>query len=123
MVTVYYEEYTNDYNRRNKTKDFGSLAQFEDWFFGLCKRSYTEYIGIPDPDTAIFRPSEMPYALSVNAMWDDNCTYWIHMILRNNGIIFSDGKYTDRQKHWNDTTKDMCRQMLARRNNPTFNFV
>ena len=122
MVTVYYEEYTNDYLRRDKQKTFMSLSGFEDWFFGLCKRSYKDYISIPDPDTTIFRPDEMPYSLDVNAMWTDNCHYWVHMI-RNNGIVFSDGRYTDGQKHWNDTTKDMCRRMLARRNNPQFDFV
>ena len=122
MVTVYYEEYTNDYIMRDKQKTFMSLNGFEDWFFGLCKRSYKDYISIPDPDTTIFRPDEMPYSLDVNAMWTDNCHYWVHMI-RNNGIVFSDGRHTNGQKHWNDTTKDMCRRMLARRNNPQFDFV
>lgn len=122
MVTIYYEEYTNDYCRRDKEKSFVSLDEFERWFFGLCKRNYKDYIEIPDPDTTIFRPDEMPYSLDVNAMRNDNCHYWIHMI-RSNGIIFSDGQYTCRQKHWNDTTKNMCRRMLARCNNPTFDFV
>jgi len=122
MITVYYEEYVNDYNRRKKTRDFLTLGGFEDWFFGLCKGDYKRDISVPNPESKIFKPAELPYSLDVNAMRTDGCHYWIHMI-RNKGIVFSDGKYTNRQKHWNDDTKDMCRRMLERRSNPKFDFV
>lgn len=123
MITVYYEEYKNDYNRKNETKNFFSLSGFEDWFFRLCKGDYKRDISIPDPDSTWFKPTELPYRLEVNANRTDGCTYWVHMIRNSNGIIFSDGRHTNRQKHWNDDAKNMCRRMLERRNNPKFDFV
>ena len=50
MVTVKYEEYTNDFWRKEKEMTFGGMQQFIDWFFGLCDGRYKDKISIPNPD-------------------------------------------------------------------------
>lgn len=123
MIIVKYEEYVNDYNRRHKTENFFSLGSFVDWVFNTCRGKYDEDISCPDPDTKIFSANEMPYSIDINNMWSEGKHYWIHQISNEVGIIFSDGTYTSRQKHWNDTTKQMCRDIIARKQKPVFNFV
>ena len=121
MITVSYEEYTNDIFRRPFTKTFGSLRSFEDWFFGLCDRDYDRYISLPNPDrTDIWKDG--PSRMEVNCMWTQSKCYWVHMISREGKIIFSDGKHTSGQKHWNEETKQLCRDMLERKVHPRFNF-
>ena len=48
--------------------------------------------------------------------------YWIHKIEENGKIIYSDGKHTAGIKHWNDDTKQFCRELYQEVNHPTFNF-
>lgn len=122
MITVDYELYTNDYCRKVQKETFRDLNEFADWVFENCDGEYKEKISIPDPDGKIFRPDELPYAIEVNRMWTRNNHLWIHQIKDSGVIIFSDGKHTNRTKHWNETVKSLCRTMLARRNNPVFNF-
>lgn len=121
MITVKYEEYTNDLIRRNMEKSFPSLRSFEDWFFDLCDGKYEDKISIPNPDrTDIW--GDGPGRMEVNDMWTRDKCYWVHMISREGKIIFSDGKHTNYQKHWNDEMKEFCRGMLQRKNSPAFNF-
>ncbi len=118
MITVRYEEYTNDYIRRNTTKTFSSLGEFENWFFSLCNGSYEQDISIPDP-----RRSDIPSGMEVRCYQTEGKCYWVHMISRDAGIIYSDGHHTDGQRHWNDETKSLCVEMIQRKKKPTFNFV
>lgn len=122
MITVKYEEYTNDFFRQNRVRNFSSLSEFENWFFGLCDSGkYEDRISVPNPDrTDIWRDG--PSRMEVNCMWTQSKCYWVHQIERNGTIIFSDGKHTDRQKHWNEETKELCRAMLERKAHPRFNF-
>jgi len=104
MITVRYEEYTNDFIRRHLDKCFTSLRCFEDWFFELCDGKYEDKISIPNPDrTDIW--GNGPSRMEVNDMWTRDKCYLVHMISRDGVIIFSDGKHTNQQK-----------------NAPTFNF-
>ena len=121
MVTVKYEEYTNDFWRKEKKKEFGSIQEFIDWFFGLCDGKYKERISIPNPDRKDIW-GDGPSCMEVNCMWTRNRSYWIHEIIEGGRIVFSDGTYTDRQKHWNEEIKQHCRDMMQRKNKPVFNF-
>ncbi len=121
MITIKYEEYHNDYYRSNKSKSFYNLSEFKNWFFGCCKGKYEDRISIPNPDSNIW--SDGPSCLEVNCVWEEGFTYWVHEISKDGGIIYSDGNYTNRQKHWNEETKQMCRDMLERKKKPIFNFV
>lgn len=124
MIIAKYEEYTNDYFRKHKTKHFPDLTDFENWFFDLCDGDYKKKISIPKPPDIdkhnIWKDG--PSCLDVNCMWTQNKHYWIHQLERDGKIIFSDGKHTNNIKYWNDETKQMCRNMIERRNNPHFDF-
>ena len=122
MIKVYYEEYTNDYCRRDKTETFYGYDAFKDWFFNKCRGSYKDKISIPNPDSTIFKKDELPYSMEVNCMWEENKCYWIHKIEKDGKIVFSDGRHTNRIKYWNDDVRQMCREMLAREKNPQFDF-
>lgn len=122
MIQVFYDEYTNDFWKPQKERAFHTLADFKDWFFDLCKGKYEDKISVPNPDrTDIWKDG--PSAMEVNCVWEDNKTYRVHMLERDGAIIFSDGRHTNGQKHWNEETKQMCRDMIQRRKTPTFNFV
>ena len=117
MIKVTYQEYTNDFCKQTKEKLFYNLGEFADWFFKLCDRDYEKYISIPLPTQKV-----APYRMEVNCMWTKNKCFWVHMIEREGTIIFSDGKFTSGQKHWNDEMKELCTQMEQRRKKPVFNF-
>ena len=122
MIRIKYELYTNDYWRNPQTKTFYSLSEFCDWIFECCDGNYKEKIFIPNPDrTDIWYDG--PSRIEINRMWTQNNQVWIHQIESDAGIIFSDGKHTDGIKHWNETAKQMCRDLLVRRNKPSFNFA
>ncbi len=122
-IRIKYEEYRNDYNRKDCERSFYTLSEFEDWFFGLCKGTYKKDASIPDPDNKHGIWADGPSCMEMNCRWTEDKVYWIHQINTDNGIIYSDGHHTNRMKHWNDDAKEMCRRMLQRKKNPQFNFV
>lgn len=123
-MLVRYEEYTNDYIRSNKTIMFDSISQFKDWIFNLCDGNYKKNIFIPIPErTDIWRDG--PSRIEVNCMWTQNKCYWVHQIESGTWerkIYFSDGKFTDGTRHWNEDMKQLCRDLIERRDHPKFNF-
>lgn len=123
MIKVKYEEYRADYDRRDKEISFYSLDEFENWFFGLCKGTYENDASVPDPDNAHGIWKDGPSCLKMNCRWIEGKTYWVHQISSSAGIIYSDGHHTNHQRHWNEEVKDMCRRMIRRKKNPTFNFA
>lgn len=120
MITIKYEEYTNDYIRKYKDHTVPFLQSFEDWFFNLCDGDYSKKISIPDPKHSVCKDG--PYRMEVNCVWTQNKCYWVHQIMRDGKIIFSDGKFTSGQKYWNEDMKQLCSEMLKRKAKPVFNF-
>lgn len=120
MITVFYEKYYNDNHRNFKEESFCSYDQFIDWFFGLCDGKYSEDISIPNPDRWAYM--EGPRGFNCNCVWTKGFTYWIHMIKDGERIVMSDGLNTNGIKHWNNYIKQMCRDMIKRKEKPTFNF-
>lgn len=121
MVFVEYEEYTNDFCRNYMGKRFYSLSEFEDWFFALCDGKYEDKISIPDPDRKDIWGNG-PSRMEVNCRRTQNKCFWVHQIENCGKIVFSDGKHTSGQKHWNEEIQNLCRHMLERKNTPRFNF-
>ena len=122
MIKVKYDEYVNDYCIHDKERSFYSWTEFEDWFFGLCKGKYADKISLPNPDkTHIWEDG--PSAMEVNCCWEEGKTYRVHLISTDMGIVFSDGRLTDRQRHWNDEMKEKLRKMIQRKTSPVFNFA
>lgn len=119
MITVHYEEYENDYRRKNLRKTFRDLAELEEWIFGQMQTPYADkergwlYMYFPDgtPGEVKFVP-ERPGPI-----------YWIHQISDNRGILFTDGKYTSWQKHISQEVKDWFDRCRKRQYQPKFQFV
>ena len=124
MMTIYYDEYVSDLNIKARERSgFYSWKEIEDWVFGLCASGkYSDKISVPIPDrTDIWKDG--PSAIEVNCCWTEGKTYRIHKVTNSDGIVFSDGRYTSGQRHWNDEAKNACRSIRQRAINPTFNFV
>lgn len=120
MIKIFYEEYTNDYTKRFKDRTFYNLKEFENWFFSLCKDDY-KHLSIPEPGKHWTKDG--PGSMECNCIWTENKIYKVHIIEKDGGIIFSDGRLTNGQRHWNEEAQQLCRDMLERKKNPKFNFV
>ena len=116
MITIEYELYFNDFTRKsNLFKSFPSLEHLESWIFDHVKTK-------SDFDYHCFFPThEEPSRIEAGT--DNRYEIWIHQISNDCGIIFSDGKYTNSLKHWNDEAKAWCKHCEERRKKPTFNFI
>lgn len=120
MILVKCEEYYNDYYRKSMEKRFGDLKELEDWIFGQMKQDYSDKktgwlaISFPvydEPSTLEFKPER------------GGPHYWIHQISNENGIIFTDGRLTARQKHWSKEFREWALQCKERQYAPKFSFV
>ena len=103
MIKVDYEIYHNDYRRSDKVITFGSLDELKDWLFGQMKRPYNDSYAMyfPNPNRADAEPS----SIEIHPDFGEP-TILIHQIENENGIIFSDGRHTSGQKHWNNQIKE-----------------
>ena len=112
MYTIRYEEYTNDYTRSTFIKNIGSLQGVEDWIFDQMQQTYERmYFPVNEPSRIEFSPS-----------WRGP-SIWIHMITSDRGIEFTDGTYTNGQKHWSNTVHDWLINCKKRQKSPQFVFV
>lgn len=118
MIKIQYEAYNTDYDKKFYEKTFRSLTELEDWIFGQMKRPYDR----ENNWCAMFFPQSSPSQIIFTPVWRGT-TYYIHMIENDLGIIFSDGEYTNEQKHWNDEVKEWLAHCNTRRDAPVFNFV
>lgn len=110
MIAIEYERYWNDYTRQKKlTKSFSSLSSLANWLFDMNTdpNGYGLYFG----EGLIESKDEQGW------------TIWVRIIRNENGIIFSDGRYTMGQKHCNDTVKEWVSECMERKNHPVYNFV
>ena len=115
-IVIKYEEYRNDLWRKNHMNWFKDLEQFKDWFFELSD-GRNDLIGIPDPeDCTVF--GEPSGGMEVSNYRPFCVTYWVHEIDIDEQVVFSDGFYTDRRRCWTDEIKQLCKEMLSRKNNP-----
>lgn len=120
MITVCYEEYHNDYFRKEHEKRFANLAELEEWIFGQMKQDYS------DKEKGwlrmFFPVHETPSRIGFTPQWGGpNC--WIHQIESERGIIFTDGRHTAGQKHWNQEVRDWLKHCKERQYSPKFVFA
>ena len=125
MIKVKYEVYWNDMNKKHKEKSFYNLKEVENWIFGMMKRDYSD-------DWAMHFPTqEKVNRLNEKGPWEiefrperGGASYWIHQMETNEGIIFTDGKYTARQRHWSQRVKEWIDHCEERRTaKPKFIFI
>jgi hypothetical protein len=113
MITVKYEEYHNDNCLFHRKKDFTSLDDFETWIKDQMRvDDLCEWIR--------FNPNVGYMEIQPDG---PGWLYSIHQIEDEDGIIFSDGKYTARQKHVADCVRKWMEEFKKHIKSPKFNFV
>lgn len=122
MLRVKYERYWNDLHRRDEVKSFEDLNELAEWMFGQIQQDYNEAMFFPTPEKAGRIGESGPWAIELRPVWGEE-QVWIHQIENGCGIIFSDGKFTSRQKHWSKAVQEWLVQCEERRRRPKFNFV
>lgn len=124
MITIKYERYWNDYRRENGTKSFKGLNELEEWIFGQMQQDYRKNATIifPNPKWAEQIGENGPWAIQFRPVLGGDLWY-IHQIESSNGIIFSDGTFTARQKFWTKEVQDWLVRCKERQKDPKFNFA
>lgn len=89
MITVRYEIRVNDYTRTFAVVYFPAMASMEGWMFDQMIADMRESMHFPNGDDLSWRfTPEM-----------GKPEYIIHEVRNDSGILFSDGQFTDGQKH------------------------
>lgn len=125
MIRISYELYGNDYTRReNLQKSFSSLEELHKW---IVDNAYITSSALGK----IYYPSENGferisfYTQTMNCFhgyrW---CDCWIHKIESERGIEFTDGQYTQGQKHKSQQIKELFSKWYKEDNQPKqYNFA
>ena len=113
MITIKYEIYYNDYNRQtNLTKAFQSLDDFGDWMLDHAT-PYTDskflYVDYADDYK---RYSKVGKLESRN--YDSDEDYWVYLVANDDGIIYSNGKYTHGKNHVSKAMFEFLRKLEDR---------
>lgn len=124
MIKVFYEEYYNDYIRKNHVKTFSDLTELEEWIFGQMMRDTSEDFAMFFPTPEILKRicSDGPGRIEFKPQYGGP-DFWIHKIENYDGIIFSDGIYTSRKKHWSKEIKEWLIHCDKRKQSPKYLFV
>lgn len=117
MFTVHYEEYWNDFMRKEHEKRFSSLDDIESWMFGMMRRDYKN-----DSLAMYFPKGDKPSEIHLHPE-RGGPNYWIHLITSADGIVFSDGRQTAGQKFASKRVQEWLAHCMERRDKPAFNFV
>ena len=119
MYLVKYEEYHNDYNRRNHEKTFCSLDDIANWMFGTMQRDPKRNMYIPVPDERY--TSGGLCRIEMRPAYGGGCI-WIHLINSDRGIEFTDGQLTSGKKHWSKAVQAWLIGCKERQEKPVYKF-
>lgn len=122
MLEVKYERYRDDSRRVNEIRYFADLNELADWIFGQMQQEYDKAMSFPTPEEASRLGENGPRRISFRPVWAGE-QIWIHQIKDCRGIIFSDGRFTDGQKHWSKDVQEWLICCEERQHRPKFNFV
>ena len=124
MIKVFFEEYYNDFFRKNHVKTFSDLQELEAWIFGQMRRDTREDFAMffPTPEILDRIGSDGPGRIEFKPQ-HGGPDFWIHKIENYDGIIFSDGIYTSRKRHWSNDMKEWLRHCDKRKRSPQYSFV
>lgn len=112
MYTVKYEEYHNDYMRKNMSKTFNSMTEIENWMFDQMQQSYDK----------MYFPFREPSRIEFTPKWGGP-HYWIYYIASERGIEFTEGHFTNGQKHWSKDIQSFLSRCRDRQKKPEFVFA
>lgn len=101
-----------------------STSWLADWMFNQMQQDYMNQsaMSFPTPKKVASIGETGPWTIEFRPVWGEE-SIWIHQIESNDGIIFSDGRFTSRQKHWSKSVQDWLIRCEQRRRQPKFNFA
>ena len=117
MIKIKYEDYYNDNNVNDHAITFNSMNEFQDWMFNQMRISYKN-TNFPTKK----RDSD-GYLQSIRITISSGHSYYINLVETEEGIIFSDGKYTNNKQHISKLMSEFNEKCKKRANNPQFNFI
>ena len=113
MLTIKYEIYYNDYNFPHRIEKLKDLNEVKKWIYGQMHVSeYEKWI----------RLNYNPVYISIQPEGPGMVLY-IHQIEDEDGILFSDGEYTNNLDHCADCIKKWIEELKNDIKSPKFNFV
>lgn len=132
MISVKYERYWNAFNRTHETKSFETLHELEEWIFDqmeqvqqACRQQelrLSSAMFFPTPKSMEKIAADGP----CHIMFKPNLygqIIFVHEILTESGVIFSDGEFTAGQKHWTREVQDWLTHCFERQTSPKNNIV
>lgn len=122
MITIKYEIYHNDYNRQtNLTKTFPDLESFGDWLLDHAT-PYTDYKYLYVDYAAYYKQFKETGRLQ-SRNYEMNEDYWIYMVSNDDGIIYTNGKYTHGKNHASKTILSFLHNLEQKYLNPDIGMV
>lgn len=122
MIRVFYEKYWNDFIRKSEEKSFEDLKEVEEWIFGQMQQPYKNAMSFPTPAKCERIHANGPWEIEFTPSFNGP-NFWIHQIENSNGIIFSDGKRTNGQRHWSKAVQEWLVCCDERKLTPKLTFV
>lgn len=113
MITIKYELYYSDYNFSHRVENIKDFETLKRWILErMHVKNLIKWINFNyDPIYISFQP-EGP-----------GMTIHIHQIEDEDGILYSDGEYTNNQSHIADCVKNWMISFKQELNAQTFNFI
>lgn len=124
MYKIYAEKYRNDYTRKNVEMSFISLNEIFEYLKDISCNFSNKYDNrFPQKKNYNDNAKNWPGRISVSDEKDNYYTvFWIHQIESQNGIVFSDGKFT-RGEHFCAKSVEEWLNKCHEEKNKKFNFV
>lgn len=113
MITIKYDIYHNDYNwQTNLNKSFPTLDDFGDWMLDHAT-PYTDFKFLHvDCVDDYKRCGKVGKLESRN--YDSDEDYWVYLVTNDDGIIYSNGKYTHGKNHVSKAMLEFLRKLEDR---------
>lgn len=113
MITIKYELYYNDYNFSHRTEELKDLNSVKEWIYKKMRvKEYEKWIRLNyDPAYITIQPEGPGMNLH------------IHQIEDKDGILFSDGEYTNGLSHCADCIRKWIEELKKDIKSPKFNFI
>ena len=113
MITIKYEVYYNDCNFFHRVEKLKDLNDFKEWIYKkMHVKEYEKWIRLNSDLVYITIQPEGP-GMEIN----------IHQIEDEDGILFSDGQYTNGLDHCADCMKKWMEELKKDIKSPKFNFI
>lgn len=122
MYTIYGEKYFNDFTRKNVRMSFRSLEEIYDYMKKISYNfvdKYGNYFPVPNGDSYNWC-GRISCTDKEDSLYRD---FWIYKIENENGILYSNGHYTDGKKFCAKSIENWfvdCRNKIE---NKKFTFV